>query len=153
MDKTEFYRHDQNWTNRMILGDSLQVMASLAEREGLRGKVQCIVSFRQALHEFQRQDRYAVCPAYWVKPRPCTGAVGAGQEGETDGRGRRCSGGSGGDGRPGPLASGRGGVIGVLRTRRGATGGPGRGWRPQSGAGSASVLARAARVAVSFHGI
>lgn len=42
IDKTEFYRHDQNWTNRMILGDSLQVMASLAEREGLRGKVQCI---------------------------------------------------------------------------------------------------------------
>ena len=40
-DKTEFYQHDQNWTNRMILGDSLQVMASLAEREGLRGKVQC----------------------------------------------------------------------------------------------------------------
>jgi adenine-specific DNA-methyltransferase len=33
-DKTEFYQHDQNWTNRMILGDSLQVMASLAEREG-----------------------------------------------------------------------------------------------------------------------
>ena len=41
-DRTEFYRHEQNWTNRMILGDSLQVMASLAEREGLRGKVQCI---------------------------------------------------------------------------------------------------------------
>ncbi len=41
-DKTEFYQHDQNWQNRMILGDSLQVMASLAEREGLRGKVQCI---------------------------------------------------------------------------------------------------------------
>jgi adenine-specific DNA-methyltransferase len=41
-DKTEFYAHDQNWSNRMILGDSLQVMASLAEREGLRGKVQCI---------------------------------------------------------------------------------------------------------------
>ena len=40
--KTEFYQHDQNWTNRMILGDSLQVMASLSEREGLRGKVQCI---------------------------------------------------------------------------------------------------------------
>jgi len=39
---TEFYRHDANWSNRMILGDSLQVMASLAEREGLRGKVQCI---------------------------------------------------------------------------------------------------------------
>jgi len=40
--KTEFYRHDGHWSNRMILGDSLQVMASLAEREGLRGKVQCI---------------------------------------------------------------------------------------------------------------
>src|SRR5680860_735485 len=40
--KTEFYQHDQNWSNRMVLGDSLQVMASLAEREGLRGKVQCI---------------------------------------------------------------------------------------------------------------
>ena len=40
--KTEFYQHDQNWQNRMILGDSLSVMASLAEREGLRGKVQCI---------------------------------------------------------------------------------------------------------------
>ena len=42
VDRTDFYQHDQNWTNRMILGDSLQVMASLAEREGLRGKVQCI---------------------------------------------------------------------------------------------------------------
>ncbi len=41
-DRTEFYQHDQNWSNRMILGDSLQVMASLAEREGLRGQVQCI---------------------------------------------------------------------------------------------------------------
>ena len=39
---TEFYQHDQHWSNRMILGDSLAVMASLAEREGLRGKVQCI---------------------------------------------------------------------------------------------------------------
>ncbi len=42
VEKTEFYKHEQNWSNRMILGDSLQVMASLAEREGLRGKVQCI---------------------------------------------------------------------------------------------------------------
>jgi adenine-specific DNA-methyltransferase len=40
--KTEFYAHDQNWSNRFILGDSLQVMASLTEREGLRGQVQCI---------------------------------------------------------------------------------------------------------------
>ena len=41
-DRTEFYQHDANWSNRMILGDSLQVMASLTEREGLQGKVQCI---------------------------------------------------------------------------------------------------------------
>src|SRR5690606_17263521 len=40
--QTEFYQHDQHWSNRMILGDSLQAMASLAEREGLRGQVQCI---------------------------------------------------------------------------------------------------------------
>ena len=40
--RTEFYQHQMNWSNRMILGDSLQVMASLAEREGLRGQVQCI---------------------------------------------------------------------------------------------------------------
>jgi adenine-specific DNA-methyltransferase len=39
---TEFYQHDANWSNRVILVDSLSVMASLAEREGLRGKVQCI---------------------------------------------------------------------------------------------------------------
>ena len=41
-DRTEFYQHEGHWQNRMILGDGLQVMASLAEREGLRGKVQCI---------------------------------------------------------------------------------------------------------------
>jgi adenine-specific DNA-methyltransferase len=40
--RTEFYAHDQHWSNRMILGDALQVMASLAEREGLKGQVQCI---------------------------------------------------------------------------------------------------------------
>ncbi len=40
--RTEFYQHEQNWQNRMILGDALMVMASLAERENLRSKVQCI---------------------------------------------------------------------------------------------------------------
>ena len=40
--RTEFYQHEANWSNRMILGDSLQVMSSLAEREGLKGQVQCI---------------------------------------------------------------------------------------------------------------
>ncbi|MGI8475312.1 MAG: site-specific DNA-methyltransferase [Thermomicrobiales bacterium] len=40
--KVEFYKHDQHWTNRMILGDSLLVMTSLAEKEGLKGKVQTI---------------------------------------------------------------------------------------------------------------
>src|SRR4051794_7348672 len=41
-EKVEFYRHDQHWANRMILGDSLLVMTSLAEKEGLKGKVQTI---------------------------------------------------------------------------------------------------------------
>ena len=40
--KSDYYEHDQNWSNRMILGDSLQVMASLASREGLQGRIQCI---------------------------------------------------------------------------------------------------------------
>jgi len=40
--KVEFYRHEGHWSNRMILGDSLLVMASLAEKEGLKGKVQRI---------------------------------------------------------------------------------------------------------------
>ena len=38
----QFYRHDVDWANRMILGDSLQVIASLARRENLAGKVQMI---------------------------------------------------------------------------------------------------------------
>jgi len=42
LSQVEFYRHAANWSNRMILGDSLNVMASLAERESLRGKVQMI---------------------------------------------------------------------------------------------------------------
>lgn len=40
--KVDFYNHEQSWTNRMILGDSLLVMNSLAEKEGLKGKVQMI---------------------------------------------------------------------------------------------------------------
>jgi len=40
--KIDFYHHDSHWTNRMILGDSLLVMTSLAEKEGLKGKVQMI---------------------------------------------------------------------------------------------------------------
>jgi adenine-specific DNA-methyltransferase len=42
LDLVDFYSHEANWSNRMILGDSLNVMASLAEREALRGKVQMI---------------------------------------------------------------------------------------------------------------
>ena len=37
--KIDFYQHEQNWTNRLILGDSLLVMNSLSEKEGLRGKI------------------------------------------------------------------------------------------------------------------
>src|SRR4051794_2032452 len=42
LDLVDFYSHEANWSNRMILGDSLNVMASLTEREALRGKVQMI---------------------------------------------------------------------------------------------------------------
>jgi adenine-specific DNA-methyltransferase len=42
LDLIEFYRHEASWSNRMILGDSLNVMASLAEREALRRQVQTI---------------------------------------------------------------------------------------------------------------
>jgi adenine-specific DNA-methyltransferase len=41
-DMLDFYQHEQHWSNRMILGDSLLAMTSLAEKEALRGKVQCI---------------------------------------------------------------------------------------------------------------
>lgn len=41
-ERVDFYRHPMKWSNRMILGDSLLVMASLAEKEGLKGQVQCI---------------------------------------------------------------------------------------------------------------
>ncbi|MBB5341440.1 site-specific DNA-methyltransferase [Tunturiibacter gelidoferens] len=41
-DKVDFYKFEQNWTNRFILGDSLMIMTSLAEKEGLKGKVQTI---------------------------------------------------------------------------------------------------------------
>ena len=40
--KLDFYQHAENWSNRMILGDSLLVMNSLAEKEGLKGQVQMI---------------------------------------------------------------------------------------------------------------
>ena len=45
-DRTEFYQHDANWTNRMILGDSLQVMASLSERRACRARCSASTSTR-----------------------------------------------------------------------------------------------------------
>lgn len=42
LEQVEFYQHDESWKNRLILGDSLQVMGSLAERESLRASVQMI---------------------------------------------------------------------------------------------------------------
>lgn len=38
----DFYQHQTDWANRLILGDSLLVMNSLLRREGMAGKVQCI---------------------------------------------------------------------------------------------------------------
>ena len=60
----QFYKHDVDWSNRLILGDSLQVMSSLARREDLAGKVQMIyidppygISFRSNFQpEISRRD-------------------------------------------------------------------------------------------------
>ncbi|MBN1827047.1 MAG: site-specific DNA-methyltransferase, partial [Candidatus Eisenbacteria bacterium] len=41
-EEVKFYQHDVDWANRLILGDSLEVMSSLARRENLAGKVQMI---------------------------------------------------------------------------------------------------------------
>lgn len=41
-DDIRYYEHQVGWSNRMILGDSLLVMNSLLEREGMKGQVQCI---------------------------------------------------------------------------------------------------------------
>ena len=46
MDKTEFYQHDANWTNRMILGDSLQVMASWPSAKGCAARCSASTSTR-----------------------------------------------------------------------------------------------------------
>ena len=40
----EFYKHKHNWSNRMVAGDSLLVMNSLLEKEGMSGKVQRRIS-------------------------------------------------------------------------------------------------------------
>lgn len=53
--KVEFYKHDQHWSNRMILGDSLLVMTSLAEKEGLKGKVQTIYFDPPLRHQVRLQ--------------------------------------------------------------------------------------------------
>ncbi len=39
---SEYYSHHDGWTNRLIQGDSLLVMTSLLEREGMAGQVQCV---------------------------------------------------------------------------------------------------------------
>ncbi len=41
-ERVDFYHHQGHWSNRLILGDSLMVMTSLAEKEGLKGRVQCV---------------------------------------------------------------------------------------------------------------
>ena len=47
--RVDFYRHEGHWSNRMILGDSLLVMTSLAEKEGLKGQVQTIYLDRKSV--------------------------------------------------------------------------------------------------------
>jgi len=42
----DFYKHEQDWTNRLIAGDSLLVMNSLLEKEGMADKVQMVYTCR-----------------------------------------------------------------------------------------------------------
>ena len=86
----QFYRHDVDWTNRMILGDSLQVMASLARREDLAGKVQMIyidppygISFKS---NFQPQLGQRDVEGPWAGPYARAGN-GQGVSGYMDARG------------------------------------------------------------------
>ena len=60
LELVDFYHHQANWSNRMILGDSLNVMASLAEREGLRGQGPDDLR-RPALWHQVRQQLAGVC--------------------------------------------------------------------------------------------
>ena len=53
--KIDFYHHEQNWSNRLILGDSLLVMTSLAEKEGLKGRVQTVYLDLALRHSFRFQ--------------------------------------------------------------------------------------------------
>ena len=55
--KAEFYQHDQHWSNRMILGDSLQVMASLAERERCAARCSASTSTRLTASSSTRTGR------------------------------------------------------------------------------------------------
>jgi adenine-specific DNA-methyltransferase len=54
-DRTDFYQHDQNWSNRMILGDSLQVMASLAEQKGAARQGSVHLPGSAVRHQVQQQ--------------------------------------------------------------------------------------------------
>ena len=65
----QFYQHDVDWANRMILGDSLQVMASLARREDLAGKVQMIYLDPPYGIKFASQLPAAARPARREGPR------------------------------------------------------------------------------------
>jgi hypothetical protein len=52
----EFYKHSHNWSNRLIAGDSLVVINSLLEKEGMAGKVQMIYLDPEAAKDIDELD-------------------------------------------------------------------------------------------------
>ena len=61
--KTEFYQHDQNWTNRLILGDSLQVMARVLPSASLYAdKCSASISTRPTARLIQRTAGFYLRP-------------------------------------------------------------------------------------------
>ena len=51
----EFYKHKLNWSNRLVAGDSLLVMNSLLEKEGMAGKVQMVYIDPPLWHRLRQQ--------------------------------------------------------------------------------------------------
>ena len=61
--KTEFYQHEANWSNRMILGDSLQVMACDDEVIPLQDRIETVADSAdlEAVYDTERHLLYVAC--------------------------------------------------------------------------------------------
>src|SRR3970040_2320907 len=85
--RVEFYTHDEGWKNKLICGDSLQVMESLLHYENMRGKVQMIYidtpygikydsNFQQRVHSTKNDEKDAADDVLTIKAFRDTWALG-----------------------------------------------------------------------------